>query len=51
MLPDPDCKECEGTGEVRKMEAVYNEPGSPEADIGTEPCQCRWYEDDEDSED
>lgn len=35
------CEECGGTGEVRTMEPVYPDAGSPMADIGTRPCICR----------
>jgi hypothetical protein len=42
--PEPfesTCEECGGTGEVRTMEPVYPDAGSPMADIGTRTCICR----------
>lgn len=44
------CKDCGGTGEVSKTEAVY--PGEPHmADVGSEPCHCQIKEDDHDAQD
>lgn len=43
------CLDCEGTGEVSRMEAVY--PGEPHmADIGTQKCHCQINEPDHEQE-
>lgn len=43
------CEDCNGTGEVSVMEAVY--PGEPHmADVGTRKCHCQVREDEYDDQ-